>query len=1083
MKNTLNSTLYNICCIRNTKQLFVLFFGALMMTSNLSHAQIPIQFDDFESGFGNWNDGGNRCQRTNNNWSIAGDWSIELRANSGVASSTTSDPIDLSLFNSVTIEFSFIVRTFNGNEDFFVEYNDGSGFVPIANYTRNVDFDNSVTYDESITLDSPLFNLSNNARFRIRASASGTGDYLYVDNINIFAPCQKSYEDGLTSLACPSVDSGGVGLSGADVTLNCYEDSTDIEANYLDLGQTTSYAVEGIPYNPPFQFNCLENEVSVDRDDVFSEAVNLPFAFCFYGNTYTSFVIGSNGIVSFEADLEEDPTGWFIDNDIPSTVNARDNLGSYFFGPSIFGVHHDVDPSMGGEIGYQLITLNTGCRALVAAWSDVPLYSDNSKLYTGMIVFYEDTNVIEVYIKDKPVDTSWNGGRATIGLQANENLGIVAPDRNSLDTAWEATDEAWRFTPNGASITELKWYKNSVSDANKIPGTDNVRQITVSPTSTTTYIAEVTYDLCNGDPLVETDETVVTVVDIKTWDGSESKDWENSDNWTPAGVPVISDCIYIPSTGNNPIISNSSDTRGYTLEIENGAELIQQPYSTLTIEDQIIIAPNGDLEIKDHASLVQITDVITNQNTGSARVQRQVHEIDNTDYVYWSSPVDAFDVESISPGASSSTIYHWTPTTENGTVGKHGTWLNTTENMIPGKGYAVRGLVGTAIAETAEFQGVLNNGQISFPISRGTYTGGNYSGIGNTSTKDDDNWNLMGNPYPSSISIDDFVRANPDIDGTLYFWTYLNSASSESNVPFYGDYRYNYDASDYASANPFGSVPHGFNDYIASGQAFFALMLDTAPTTSNVTFSNTMRNSTYANDGFYRGPVPNSLERHRIWLDLVREGDKALSILVGFVDGATNDMDRLYDGISISDSDNRFYSVGSDETLTIQGKGLPFDGSETFTLGYTAATAGNLTLTINSLDGLFENANQDIYLEDTELNITHNLRANPYSFTTSEGDFNDRFILRFNAEALSTVDEDALSNLIIRSFNKVIDATSPSSPIKTFELFDVTGRIIHTNLRVNNSDYTYQTNNLSTGAYIVKISLDNGSIVSKKLII
>jgi hypothetical protein len=583
--------------------------------------------------------------------------------------------------------------------------------------------------------------------------------------------------------------------------------------------------------------------------------------------------------------------------------------------------------------------------------------------------------------------------------------------------------------------------------------------------------------------LVETDETLVTVVGKKIWNGSQSKTWTNPNNWTPVGVPLPSDCIVIPNTSSDPIISSTTDATGYNLEIKDGSVVTQQPNTTLTIEDRIVISPNGSLEVQDDASVIQITDVLTNQNIGAAKVQRQATDVENYDYVYWSAPVENFAVELISPGTPASVIYEWIPTTNNGTLGNHGNWVNSSGNMIPGKGYIVRGLLGTTIANTAEFQGRLNNGRISFPIYRGTYTGASYSGIGNTSTADDDNWNLLGNPYPSAISLVDFVSANPAIDGTLYFWRHLNALDSGISIPFYGNYTYNYDSNDYIAANALGSSPPGFNDYIASGQGFFARMLDSAPTPNNVTFSNTMRNSRYGNGGFYRNATTDVEEKHRIWLDMVRNGNTAISILVGFADGATNDIDRLFDGVSINDSENQFYSLVSDKTLTIQGKALPFDDSETFTLGYKVPTSGSFTISINQLDGLFADSSQDIYLEDTELGIIHNLRANPYAFTTDEGTFNNRFILRFSPETLSTTDREIPSDVIIRSINKTIDASSTLSTIKTFELFDVTGRVIHKNLRVNNTNYNYQTNNLSSGTYVVKVSLDNGAVVTKKLIL
>ncbi|WP_299125201.1 T9SS sorting signal type C domain-containing protein [uncultured Winogradskyella sp.] len=1022
---------------------------------------------------------------------------VITEAGGALCSEPADQPTNLS-FNSVTettMNMSFTAAT-SSPDGYLVLYNT-TGTTPTINdtttYTIGSTFSGNTVLSNNSDTSFNITGLTNNTTyhfyvFSFNSACSGGPDYLttspLTDNITTDDFCSPTTINGTSDLACPSVDAGGLGLSGGDPTVDCYYEDTVIEANYLELGDTSSYDVESIAYNPPYQFGCLANPVSVNLDDVFSPVVNLPFDFCFYGNTYNSCVIGSNGVISFDTSLANGPSGWRMLYPIPNAENARDyNSGTntYFFGPSIYGVHHDVDPSIGGEIGYQLITLDTGCQALVTAWKDVPMYLDNSILYSGMMVFYEDTNVIEIYIEEKNLDPTWNNERASVGLQANATVATVPPGRNTNSTDWSVSQEAWRFVPSGASITDLKWYQNSISAANEIIDPNDDGEITVNPAVTTTYFSEVTYTLCNGSTIVESDATTVTVSGNKTWNGSVSTAWENANNWTPVGVPISSDCITIPVTANDPIMLGTTDGVGYNMEILDGALLTQQSNSSLTIEDDIRIEPNGDLEVRDSASVIQIIDVTTNKNDGSARVQRKVDGLNSYDYVYWSSPVDLFDVEDISPGSSNSLIYNWEPTVANGTAGEHGTWINTSENMIPGKGYIIRGLIGTSIANTAEFSGTINNGKISFPISRGTWTGADYVGIGNTATAEDDNWNLLGNPYPSAISLKDFVDANPTIDGTLYFWRHLNAASAAINDPFYENYAYNYNDSDYIAANSFGSSPPGFNDYIASGQGFFALMLDSATTPNTVNFDNTMR-GVYANDGFYRD-APGVQSKHRIWLDLVGEDNTALSILVGFADGASDNMDRLYDGISINKSENQFYSVLSDQKLTIQAKALPFEDSKTIALGYQTSNPGGFTISINQLDGLFVDSNQSIYVEDKELNIIHDLRANPYSFTTESGTFNERFVLRFNNTTLGIKDQDIITDLRIRSVNNTIDAISSLSVIKKFEVFDITGRTIHKNINVNNTSYIYQTNGLSEGTYIVQVLLANGAIVSKKVII
>src|SRR5690606_41988181 len=59
----------------------------------------------------------------------------------------------------------------------------------------------------------------------------------------------------------------------------------------------------------------------------------------------------------------------------------------------------------------------------------------------------------------------------------------------------------------------------------------------------------------------------------------------------------------------------------------------------------------------------------------------------------------------------------------------------------------------------------------------------------------------------------------------------------------------------------------------------------------------------------------------------------------------------------------------------IQGKALPFLDTDLVPLGLVIPNAGNYTIAINSLDGLFESTNQDIFLEDTYTGIIHDLRG------------------------------------------------------------------------------------------------------------
>ena len=67
----------------------------------------------------------------------------------------------------------------------------------------------------------------------------------------------------------------------------------------------------------------------------------------------------------------------------------------------------------------------------------------------------------------------------------------------------------------------------------------------------------------------------------KTWTGASSTDWATGSNWSPAGVPVITDSVIIPSgTANSPLLHGGAfDVGG--LDIQAGARLTLDTASLL----------------------------------------------------------------------------------------------------------------------------------------------------------------------------------------------------------------------------------------------------------------------------------------------------------------------------------------------------------------------------------------------------------------------------------------------------------------------------------------------------------------------
>lgn len=908
-------------------------------------------------------------------------------------------------------------------------------------------------------------------------------------------PCTSGNGIGNTADGCPAIFSGGLGLFGSDPDPIDPCNSTscvDLEATYLTIGSPTTYSVEQIAYNPPpYQFNCLANPISVNIDDVWSPVINLPFDFCFYGGTYNSCIVGSNGMISFDTANAGGSTGWRFDENLPSLDEA-------LFPNTIFGVYHDIDPSKGGEVGWELITLDTGCRALVAAWNDVPMFSNNTILYTGMIVLYENTNIIEVYVKEKNIDnfnvSPWNGGNAIIGLQNGDaSQAVVAPNRNSLDTNWTATSEAWRFTPSGTTLTSIQWFEGSGTSGTPLDTTD---VISVCPTTTTTYTARVTYNLCTGGTIVITDETTVTVIENKTWDGSESEDWHNDDNWTPFGIPNGSDCVTIPNTGNDPIISGTNyNGLAGTLTIHNNASLTINSNNSITVTDFVDVNTGGTFLINNDASLIQINNAT---NFGDIIYKREA-SIRTLDYVYWSSPVFNQSFSGLTAPIVSGPIYEWNTTFPNPNGGQ-GNWrVPSTSTMTRGKGYIIRGPSTAPFNNTTHnilvgtFTGVPNNGDIFMPISRGSdentlpHYGTNGSEISNYS----DNWNLIGNPYPSSIRASQFLFNNrTKIMGNVRLWTHGTIPNSSINNPFYGSFGYNYTPGDYLTFNFTGtSCCPAINDdlFIGSGQGFMVQMIDGPETTDIVSFNNGLRNAAYPNDFFFRNAnsTQNSnafnfgqLERNRIWLDIINSNNKTDRTLFGYIEGATIDVDNSFDCLTQNIGIMSIYSLSNNKKFLIQGRGLPFDDNDVVPIGIVIQNEGNHTLAIAGVDGLF--SSQEIYLRDNLLNSIHDIKASPYQFYSTNGMFNNRFEIVYKNSTLS-IDEILNKNEVIVFTKNEINVVA-NETIEKIEVFNILGQKIESINNIDREEVAINSITKSNASLLLKIKLKNGIIVDKKII-
>ena len=528
----------------------------------------------------------------------------------------------------------------------------------------------------------------------------------------------------------------------------------------------------------------------------------------------------------------------------------------------------------------------------------------------------------------------------------------------------------------------------------------------------------------------------------------------------------------------------NSDLKVCSCEITNNSTVTINSNKTLYVTGNVKVDNGSSLIVEDDANLVQINDNAV--NTGIIKVKRETTPLVLYDYTYWSAPVSGATLSTLSANLGSSIFYRFDAASNN--------WAGQSDTQIMqvGQGYISRAPSNMNFNANPKllvtFSGLQNSGVINTPV------------VKNASN----NFNLIGNPYPSALDAKKFIIANQTkIGGTIYFWTHKTAKAY--NNPNGGSGTYNYSADDYAKYNLTGGVSTGIPSEgtnhsdspigkIASGQAFFVEALVSG--TANVNYNNAMRlGGADSNTQFFRTAAPaeelteeatqeptGNASEGRVWLNMTNTQGAYSEILLGYVNGATNSYDNLYDGRTM-DGGNfiGLYSILDQDNLAIQGKAVPFADSDVVPLGFTTTIAESFTIAINDFDGFFNS--QNVYLVDKLLNVTTNLKQASYDFSTEIGVFNNRFELRFADPNLGievpVLDKNDIG--IIRSGNQ-IQVNSNKESIATVMVYDLLGKVIYQKAAINSTTFSTNDLNVHNQVVIVKVQTDNKLEMVKKVI-
>lgn len=545
----------------------------------------------------------------------------------------------------------------------------------------------------------------------------------------------------------------------------------------------------------------------------------------------------------------------------------------------------------------------------------------------------------------------------------------------------------------------------------------------------------------------------------------------NGTTWT-AGAPDANSDRQLTITGGTPTLAANAKACGCTVSagtftIGNGA--------TLHVDGALKVAPSADLIVDNGGSLVQIDP--TAANTGQITVRRNSQPMVAYDFTYWSSPVQGQPLGSFSPHTMFDKMYKWNPTTQ--------AWViePLTNTFTPGVGYIIRAPQATYPGATYTgsingpytgtyihngiFKGAANNGNITAPITLGT-----------------NKTNMIANPYPSPLDLNEFYDANSDkIDGTFMFWSHNTPITGQQYTP--ADFAY-YNRTGGLATSPNGILP---TKNLAIGQSVVVkAKTGTAVAPSTVIYKNSMRRDANVPAPFFRtnsnvSVDANASSENRYWLNLTT-ATAFKQVLVGYMNGATNNYDNAYDGDAVAGASISFYSIADGHQLAIQGRAA-FNVNDQVPLGFVTNATGTHRIELANSEGVF--GSQQIFLEDKLTNVTHNLKEGGYDFSSAAGTFNDRFVLKYvgltsNLGVVNNNITESAADFI--AFKQATDLviSAGATDIDFVKVYDLSGRMLLQQKANNANDVVISNPNWASQVLIVQMHTADKIVLTKKVV-
>ena len=487
------------------------------------------------------------------------------------------------------------------------------------------------------------------------------------------------------------------------------------------------------------------------------------------------------------------------------------------------------------------------------------------------------------------------------------------------------------------------------------------------------------------------------------------------------------------------------------------------PSYVLTSTKGIDVLTNGRALFENNAQLMQS---VTASNSGSILMQRNATIPVSTfnQYVYWSSPVIGQDYTKIFPGQTTTAQYY---------IESNDRFGASAGTYILGRGLAVKNPIKEATVPStlvAEFTGTPYVGNYDYPLAWSNAAHG---------------YNLVGNPYPSNLDLNELYTSSSNIESTFRFWdNYANSIIAQQGSNYSGYAYAKYNAVSKGGVKAVGSAGNGNGDptslaglkepnYILKvGQGFIARATGD---NAKLSFKNGKR-ITIQTAAEFCGKNSLDSTNNRYWLEMVTPTNLLVSNAIVYFDQGTNEFSADDSKLEGQGSDALFTNAG-DEKVVINGRST-FVDTDVVKVGNRYFTSGIYEIRLGKKEGIFENG-QNIYLKDKIAGIITNLSAGNYSFSADAGEQTGRFEIIYKPESVLATGENTKDQLQVYRNGEDFVVQSGSGIIDEVEVFDASGRLFQ-KVKGGATKIVIDGTSLVNGMYILKINRKS-DLVSKKI--